>query len=95
MRTLQCGFAAPCGRTEIVTLYHPLHDVSEAGGRFRIEGVPVGEEVKVSAWHPLFIEAEQRVTLSRGESLQVELTVRPAPATPVPEPPSEDDDVLF
>jgi len=102
IRTLQCGFAAPCGRAEIVTLYHPLHSVTEPTGRFRIEDVPAGEEVRVSAWHPLVQEASETVTLRPGETREIELVVEPAEIT-APTPPDEerdgpaedDPDILF
>lgn len=102
VRTLECGFAAPCGRAEIVTLYHPLHAVSDEAGRFRIEGIPAGEELRVSAWHPLLEEASQTLTLRGGETRRVELVVTPAPVPEAPpeapprDGPAEDDpDILF
>lgn len=79
MRSLQCGFTASCGRAEIVTMYHPLHTVTDEDGRFRIEGVPVNDELRVNTWHRLFQEAGQTLTLSPGETRQVELVVTPAP----------------
>ena len=91
VRSLECGFAAPCGRAEVVTLYHPLHTVSEANGTFRIEGVPAGEEVRVSAWHPLFQEASQNVTVEEGETRRVELVLEPAPPPDAPPPVDEPD----
>ena len=87
IRTVQCGFAAACGRMEILTLYHPVHGVSGDDGRFRIEHVPAGQEVRVTAWHPLFQEASTRVTVRAGETLEVELTIRPnAPPAVSPTP---------
>lgn len=102
VRSLGCGFAAPCGRAEVVTLYHPLHALTGEGGRFRIEGIPPGEGVRVSAWHPLFLEASERLDLVAGQTATVELVLRPGPTpTPAPDPeaptdPAEDDpDTLF
>jgi len=101
VRSLECGFAAPCGRAEIVTLYHPLHTVSDESGHFRIENVPAGEEIRVSAWHPLVEEASETVTLRAGETRRVELVVTPAPMAPpaseVPRdgPAENDPDILF
>ncbi len=101
VRTLQCGFAASCGRAEIVTLYHPLHDVSDEVGHFRITDVPAGGELRISAWHPLVQEASETLTLRAGETRVIELVVTPAEITPpqTPEPregPAEDDpDILF
>ncbi|MBX3271161.1 MAG: hypothetical protein KF729_12920 [Sandaracinaceae bacterium] len=101
VRTLQCAFAAPCGRAEIVTLYHPLFAVSDESGRFRIENAPANEEIRISAWHPLVEEATQTLTLRAGETRRVELVVTPAPVPEVPaqparEGPAENDpDILF
>lgn len=78
VRTLMCGFAAPCGRAEIVTLYHPLHTISDARGHYRIEGVPAGEELRVNAWHPLYQEANETVTLRSGETRTIDLVLSPA-----------------
>lgn len=91
VRSLGCGFTAPCGRAEIVTLYHPLHTVSGEAGRFRIENVPPGEGIRVSAWHPLFREVSERLDLEAGETATVELVLRPAPAPAAPEPAPERD----
>jgi hypothetical protein len=101
MRTLACGFAASCGQALIVTQYHPLHAVTDETGRFRIENVPVNEELRVDAWHPLFNEAGEALTLSPGETREIEIVVTPAPPPPAPapvDPPgrAEDNpDVLF
>jgi hypothetical protein len=102
MRTLACGFAASCGRTLIVTQYHPLHAVTDETGRFRIENVPVNEELRIDAWHTLFNEAGEALTLSPGETREIEIVVTPAPARPAAPPPvdppgrAEDNpDVLF
>ena len=83
---LTCGFAAPCGRADVVVVYHPVHDITEEGGTFRMENVPAGEELRIHAWHPLFQEAAQTVTVAEGETLRIELELTPAPQ---PEPPAE------
>lgn len=85
VRTVQCGFAAPCGRAEIITLYHPIHGTTGADGRFRIENVPADQPVRVTAWHPLFEEAFTMATVGAGETAEVELTIRPVAAR-VPAP---------
>lgn len=103
MRTLSCGFTASCGRAEIVTLYHSLHAVTDEDGRFRIENVPANDELRIGAWHPLFREAGERLTLRPGETRRVELVLTPAPPEePTPPPrdasdgPAENDpDELF
>lgn len=94
-RTIQCGWAAPCGRLELITLYHPMHTVTGAEGTFRLEGVPADQEVRLTAWHPLFEEAATTVTVGAGETARVELTIRPAPvqAAPPPPPPERDGPV--
>jgi hypothetical protein len=78
-QSLRCGFAAPCGRTEVIVQYHPVHTVTGADGTFRIENVPPGEEVVVHAWHPMLKEAKQSVgPVSRDKGAEVTLTVTPA-----------------
>lgn len=79
VRTLNCGFAAPCGRAEVVTMYHPLHVVTDDAGHYRIEGVPAGEEIRVNAWHPLYLETNETVTLRAGETRTLDFTLTPAP----------------
>ena len=101
--SLACAFTAPCGRTEVVTLYHSLHAITGENGTFRIEGVPANDELRVSAWHPLFQEASERLTLQPGETRHIELVVSPAEAPAPPPAPSPDGpegateggDVLF
>lgn len=86
VRSLECAFAAPCGRSYIVTLYHPLHAITDESGRFRIENVPAGEEVRVSAWHPLFQESNEQFVLEMGERRTVDFALEPAPPPPAPDP---------
>ena len=87
VRSLTCGFAAPCGRTEVLIVPHPFHAVTTRDGEFRIENVPAGEELGVQAWFPLlFEEAGETLTLEEGEERSVTLTLRPAELPPPPEP---------
>jgi len=88
VRTIQCGFANACGRMDVVTIYHPVHAVSDAEGRFRMENVPVGQDVRVTAWHPLFQEVGVQTRIeSAGQTVRVELTIQPI-ATEAPPAPS-------
>jgi hypothetical protein len=90
VRTVQCGFAAPCGRTEVITLYHPVHTVTAESGRFRLE-VPAEQDVRITAWHPLFLETGANVRVGRGETRTLELTIAPADVrAPEPEPPARE-----
>jgi len=84
-----CGFAAPCGRADLVVVYHPVHDITEAGGTFRMENVPADEDVVIHAWHPLFEEVSQTVRVGEGETVRVELEITPAPQPELPEEPEE------
>jgi len=87
-----CGFTAPCGRADVVVMLHPVYVISDAQGKFRFENFPAGEEVKLSAWHPLFREVAIQVRVAPGETKRVELIATPlaappadpAPATPAP-----------
>ncbi len=76
VQAIRCGFAAPCGRTDVVVVYHPVHTVTEAGGRFELE-VPADQEVELHAWHPLFRDASVTVSVPRGERREVELVLTP------------------
>jgi hypothetical protein len=87
-----CGFTAPCGRTDVVTIHHPVYAISDATGTFRIESFPTDETVKLSAWHPLFSEASVSIKVASGETKTVELVLTPLPPqpeTPVPDPATE------
>ncbi len=50
VQQLTCGFAAPCGRTDIVVLMHPVHTVTTRTGEFRLVA-PVGS-LELHAWQP-------------------------------------------
>jgi hypothetical protein len=87
---IACTFGSQCGRTQIAVLYHPLHGLTETGGRFRIERVPAGP-MELHAWHPLLRDAMQRITVTAGQTTRVDLTIEPAPAPPPPPPPGPPD----
>jgi hypothetical protein len=82
---LLCGFTAPCGRTDVVVMLHPLATVTDDKGNFRIDGFPAGEQVTLSAWHPLFQEARLDLRVEPGETKKVELVLTPnVPHSPAP-----------
>ncbi len=90
MRPLECAFAAPCGRTDVTTLYHPLHTTTDDEGHFRIEDVPANDELQVRAlYYPLFPDQGETLTLQPGETRHIEITLTPAP--PEPEPPPQQE----
>jgi hypothetical protein len=72
-----CGFTAPCGRTDVVVLFHPLYAITDENGNFRIENFPADEAVHVNAWHPLFIAQEQGVKLERGATKNLDFVIAP------------------
>jgi hypothetical protein len=74
---LLCGFTAPCGRTDVIVMLHPLHTATDAQGKFKLENLPAGEDVKLSAWHPLFEESATQVRLQPGEVKRIELVLTP------------------
>jgi hypothetical protein len=88
---LFCGFTASCGRTDVIVMLHPIFAVTDASGKFRFDDFPVGENVTLSAWHPLFDEAKVEVHVEPGEHKTVELVLRPMaqaqkPSNPAPAP---------
>ncbi|MGF1470024.1 MAG: hypothetical protein ACFCGT_28220 [Sandaracinaceae bacterium] len=89
VRNLLCGYATPCGRTEIAVFYHPFHQVTGTDGRFVFEDPPIGDDIELGAWHPLLSEATEVVTTRAGQEVEVTLTLSPPPARPAapPEPP--------
>ena len=85
--TVACGFTAPCGRTDVITLTHAFAALTDANGAFRFESFPAGETITLSAWHPLFQEVTVQVTVEAGEHKRVELVLTPAaPAPTAPGP---------
>jgi plastocyanin len=52
-----CPIGAFCGSTNVISVAHPFWAVTDQAGHFRIEGLPLDEEIVVHAWHPLFNEA--------------------------------------
>lgn len=85
VRALTCGFTAPCGRTEVIVMLHPLYAVSDARGSFRFDDFPAGEPITLSAWHPLFQESQLEVRLEPGEHKRIELTLTPISSAPADE----------
>jgi hypothetical protein len=82
-----CGFTAPCGRTDVVVVRHPVYGVTDGTGVFRIEDFPADETVRLSAWHPLFKDEGLSVKVGRGETKNVEFVLTPLPqAAPAPAP---------
>lgn len=107
IQSVTCGFTAPCGRAEVFVLYHPVHGVTDAEGRFRLERVPAGAEITLGAWQSLFEPVSTRVVVEPGETLEVTLEIAPAPPPradpavgddgepPAAEGPAEDRPGLF
>ncbi len=79
---LLCGFTAPCGRTDVVVMLHPLYAVTDEQGNFKIEGFPADETVHVNAWHPLFDAQEQSVRVESGEQKTLDFVIGPLAGAP-------------
>ena len=77
--SLICTPDAPCGRSDIVVFHHPVFAVSDAAGRFRIPNFPDSEQVRITAWHPLFEPSENFVWVDAGGTARVELLMKPKP----------------
>jgi hypothetical protein len=80
---LFCGFTASCGRTDVIVMLHPVFATTDGSGKFRFDDFPAGENVTLSAWHPLFEEAKIELHLEPGEHKTVELVLRPSAQAPV------------
>jgi len=78
-QSVMCGFTAPCGRSDVITVAHPLFAVTDQAGRFRIEGVPANQTMNLNAWHPLFRATTHSVTVAPGETKQVDFVLTPEP----------------
>jgi hypothetical protein len=87
-RTLECAFAAPCGRAEIMVFQTPVYAVSGPDGTFRIENAPADLDLTIVAWHPLIEEARATTRVEEGGTVHVEIIARPhgaaAPTEPTP-----------
>lgn len=73
----------PWMKADVFVLKYSTHAVSGLDGRFRIEGIPVGD-VRVSAFLPIIDATESKqVTVEAGKPTGVEFTLeykRPAPS---------------
>jgi hypothetical protein len=82
-----CNVAGYCGATTVIGLQHPLFAVTDKAGEFEIKGVPVGEQLTIHAWHPLFDVSSQPVTVSKDAPMAtVELLLTPLEQEPEPKP---------
>jgi hypothetical protein len=84
---VMCGFTAPCGRTDVIVVRHPVFGVTDDTGMFKIEDFPADETVQVNAWHPLFQDSTLSVKVGQGETKNVEFVLTPLP--PKPEQPAQ------
>jgi hypothetical protein len=79
-----CGFSNYCGESSVITLSHPLYDVTAADGTFTIGNVPLDQELTIHAWHPLFEVTSATFKLSdqeRAKSFELELMPSPSAAS--------------
>lgn len=77
VQSVLCGFTAQCGRTDIITVAHPLYTLSDQNGHFRIEGIPANETFNLNAWHPLFKATTHSVKVGPGETKQIDFVMTP------------------
>lgn len=85
---LACTWGVPCGRTDVIVLYHPVYAVTGSDGHFRIDNVPAGQHVTVHAWHPLFQDATAPAEVAEGKTVHLDLTLAPRPQPPAGPPAS-------
>lgn len=79
VESVLCTITAGCGRTDVVTLLHPISAITDASGHFEIENFPAGQNIRVNVWHPLFEEASLEVQLAAGERKDVKIVLAPKP----------------
>jgi hypothetical protein len=77
VESLICSPRAPCGRTDIAVFFHSVYAVTDARGEFRIPAFPAAEQVRLSAWHPLFDVSETFVWLDPGERASADFALAP------------------
>jgi hypothetical protein len=94
VKILSCGFSGQCGRTDVVVMAHPVNALTNEKGEFRIENFPVGQTVRINAWHPLFFETYQEVRVAPGEEKRVELLLTPKPPPKPPKPVERDPNII-
>ena len=88
-RTIGCNaFGLACGRTDVMTMAHPLHAVTARNGSYRIENVPANQDLRLHAWNPLFRETVVPVRLAAGETKTIDIVLTPAPIQVQPEVPT-------
>jgi len=76
---LVCRFGAFCGQTDVLVTGHSLFAVSDTRGSYKIDKVPLDQQITVHAWHPLFEESQQTITLSKdAPTAKITLTLKPA-----------------
>ena len=75
--SVQCGFAAACGRGELIVIFHPVHTVTDADGRFELRNVPADMDIELHAFHLYFEEAGRTVRVSRNGRVELDITIRP------------------
>ena len=74
---------APFVREDLYVFRHPLHAVSDLGGHYRIDGVPVGK-LTVGVRHPgVGASAEEPVEVVANVVQKVDLTLTYVPRRPV------------
>lgn len=95
-RAIQCAFAAPCGRMQLMVFRQPVHTVSGAGGHFRIENAPADQDLTITAWHPVIASAEVTARVTEGGTTHVEIVVHrfapPPPPASIVLPPGQEID---
>ena len=62
--------------TYVFAMEHPFFAVSDAKGRFRIEGLPPGE-YELTAWHEELGEQQATITVNDDGAAQAGFTFRP------------------
>ena len=92
VQAIHCGFGIPCGRSDVIVVYHPVHSISVSEGHFELNNIPPDQDIELQAWHPLLQETKTTVRVGAGETREVDIIIRArSQVDPAPNPENESE----